>query len=71
MGRLKDTSLVKVSELLTVNHEWNVPLIRIIFFDLDIDAILCIPLRHTTCDDCLAGQRISQEFILFGQLIEL
>jgi hypothetical protein len=54
MGRLKDTSLVKVSELLTVNHEWNVPLIHIIFFDLDIDAILCIPLRHTTCDDCLA-----------------
>lgn len=32
MGRLRDTYLIMVNELLTANNEWNEPLIREIFF---------------------------------------
>jgi hypothetical protein len=47
MGRLKETGLVMVDELLTVNNEWNEPLIHDLFFAPDADSILSIPLRST------------------------
>jgi hypothetical protein len=53
MGQLKDTNLVKVSDLMTASHQWNVPLIRSLFFAPDVDAILSIPLRQTTGEDWL------------------
>jgi hypothetical protein len=35
MGRLKETGLFMVDELLTVNNGWNEPLIHDLFFALD------------------------------------
>lgn len=54
MGRLKETDLVMVNELLTASNDWNEPLIRGIFFAPDVDSILSIPLRSTGGDDWLA-----------------
>jgi hypothetical protein len=57
MGCLQDTDMSMISELLTENHEWNVPLVRSIFFALDADSILSIPLRVTHGDDWLAWSK--------------
>jgi hypothetical protein len=57
MGRLKETDLVMVNELLTASNDWNEPLIREIFFAPDVDSILSIPLRSTGGDDWLAWSK--------------
>jgi hypothetical protein len=57
MGRLEDTDLVMVNELMTGNHEWNEPLIRELFFAPDADSIMSIPLRSSVGDDWLAWSK--------------
>ena len=57
MGRLKETDLVTVNQLLTASNDWNEPLIREIFFAPDVDSILSIPLRSTGGDDWLAWSK--------------
>ena len=48
-----DTDLTTVDELI-VDHQWNVPLIRSLFFAPDADAILSIPLRQSVGEDWTA-----------------
>jgi hypothetical protein len=47
MGKLQDTTLLTVNELMNEDHQWNVSLVRELFFAPDADAILKIPLRRS------------------------
>jgi hypothetical protein len=71
MGRLQETDLVMVDELLTENNEWNEPLIHDLFFAPDADSILSIPLRSTGGMIGWLGRRRSPGSILCGRPIEL
>jgi ribonuclease HI len=56
MGRLRDTNVTTVNELID-DHQWNVPLIRQLFFAPDVDAILSIPLRRSAGEDWTAWDK--------------
>ena len=54
MGRQFETNINTVDELMTVSRQWNVPLIRSLFFAPDAEEILKIPLRNSGGEDWLA-----------------
>jgi hypothetical protein len=54
MGRFMETDLVKVNELIAVDSQWNISLIRSLFFAPDVESILQIPLRSSEGEDWLA-----------------
>jgi hypothetical protein len=56
MGRLKETDLTKVSDLITTDHKWNVHLIQSLLLAPD-DEIMKIPLRHSFGEDWLAWSK--------------
>jgi hypothetical protein len=70
MGRLQETGLVMVDELLTVNNEWNEPLIHDLFFAPDADSILSNPLKKYGGMTGWLGQRRSPGSILCDRPIE-
>jgi hypothetical protein len=49
-----ETDLVKVNELIAVDSQWNISLIRSLFFAPDVESILQIPLRSSEGEDWLA-----------------
>jgi hypothetical protein len=57
MGRQHATDLLMVNELITSQHQWNVSLIRNMFFALDANAILKILLRMSAGEDFMAWAR--------------
>jgi hypothetical protein len=59
MGKLQDTTLLTVNELMNEDHQWNVSLVRELFFAPDADAILKIPLRRNGGEDWLAWSKES------------
>jgi hypothetical protein len=54
MGRLIDTDVETVNELLTNDHCWDVGKVRSIFFAPDAEAMLQIPLSMRVSEDVLA-----------------
>ena len=70
MGRLEDTDQFMVNELLTVNNEWNEPLIRDLFFGPDAESILSIPLRSNGVMTGWLGRRKTPGSILCDRPIE-
>jgi hypothetical protein len=54
MGRLIDTQVQTVNELITADHLWNEEKARSIFLAPDADAILQIPMRRSSGEDWLA-----------------